>query len=185
EAQSNRALVAYAGEDGLLEYRSIERASISQAQTSEAVGSGAINWVRLVPDFAKNRISVVYSVEGMRFDSLELMEWEGESMAPPHRLATRGVLLDSQSFDAAYYQGSLVVLRGDSTGDGFGYQVRDSTGTWSEESMHDSALSGHAQNIELCSLPYGLAAVLYDAEGSQAVFGATFWQEGTFTEETQ
>jgi hypothetical protein len=185
EQQSGRAMLLYAVAGGTLECRFIDSETMTQPQTiGGAQPTSTVNWVRAVPDFASDRVLVGYTAAGVSFDPLVVQEWDGSAFSDTHELATYGAILDAQSFDFAYYQGSLLAVRGDTGQYGMFSSVRDSDGNWSNEERSTSALDGNAQVVELTTLPYGVAGALYDADGGSANLGVLFWENGDFSEET-
>jgi len=186
EQQTGRALLVYALSGAKLGYHVIERADMSEQHVLSGTNPDrSINWVRAVPDSASNRIAVGFSVEGGMQNSLMVQEWEGEEFGESHTLAPGGTILDSQSFDFAYYESQLIALRGDVSKDGIGYHLRDKDGRWIPEEFRPAALKGNAQGIELRNLPTGVAGALFDATGTVASFGTLLWKGGDFTEETR
>lgn len=184
EQQSGRALVVYALENGELGYRLLARDSTTNEKVAPVESANlAINWVRAVPDLASDRIAVGYSAEGPLLDPFLVQEWDGSSFGESDVLSSGGTILDAQSFDLAYYQGTLLAFRGDTVDDGFGYYEREPDGAFSAEDFRGDALQGQAQVIELRTMPYGVAGVLFDATGSVASYGAVLWNEGDFIEE--
>lgn len=186
EEQSGRALLVYALPGAELGYYVLERGKIVQRHVlPSSTPERAINWVRAVPDSASNRIAVGFTAEGDTQNSLIVQEWDGEEFGEPHTLVPRGSILDSESFDFAYYEGQLIALRGDVSKDGIGYHLRHQDGRWAPEEFRPAALNGNAQGIELRNLPTGVAGALFDATGTVASFGTLLWQDGDFAEETQ
>lgn len=186
EQKSGRAMLVYALAGGELGYRIFARDSTTSEQSTPAPSNARlINWVRAVPDLASDRIAVGYTAEGTLLNPFVVQEWDGSAFDDAGVLSDGGTILNAQSFDLAYYQDTLMALRGDAVDDGFGYHERQTDGAWSEEDFRGDALMGNAQGIELRTMPYGVAGVLFDATGIAASYGAVFWNEGAFIEETQ
>jgi hypothetical protein len=137
-----------------------------------------------VPDSASNRIVVGFTAEGDIDDSLIVVEWDGQRFGASESLVARGSILDSQSFDFAYYEEQLIALRGDAEEDGVGYRLRRRDGRWTPEELRPAALKGNAQGVELRNLPTGVAGTLFDATGTLASVGALLWQDSDFAQET-
>lgn len=184
EQETGRGLLVYALPKGELAYHVIEDGSLSDRESVTVAGLNvAINWVRAVPDSASDRIAVGFTTRRDTRRALLVQEWDGSKLSAPYELVRNGCILNTESFDFAYYQGDLIALRGDATRDGFGYHLRRGGGMWQPEAFRPNTPSGNAQLIELRISPYGVAGALYDATGTAASFGTLLWRDGAFVEE--